>query len=42
MNYSDRYQAGLVLADFYAVGLWYNDFSQTTDDEVIKLLTLSN
>lgn len=24
--------------DFYAVGAWYNDFSQTTDDEVIQLL----
>lgn len=24
---------------FYAVGLWYQDFSQTTDDEVRKLLT---
>jgi putative phosphoribosyl transferase len=23
---------------FYAVGLWYNDFSQTTDDEVRALL----
>lgn len=23
---------------FYAVGLWYQDFSQTTDDEVIALL----
>lgn len=23
---------------FYAVGLWYNDFSQTTDDEVMQLL----
>ncbi|KTC86258.1 phosphoribosyltransferase [Legionella cincinnatiensis] len=28
--------------NFYAVGLWYNDFSQTTDDEVIKLLAISN
>lgn len=28
-------------ANFYAVGLWYNDFSQTTDDEVIKLLSVS-
>lgn len=27
-------------ANFYAVGLWYNDFSQTTDDEVIKLLKI--
>ncbi|WP_115711360.1 phosphoribosyltransferase [Legionella sainthelensi] len=29
-------------ANFYAVGLWYNDFSQTTDEEVIKLLASSN
>jgi predicted phosphoribosyltransferase len=24
---------------FYAVGLWYDDFSQTTDDEVRELLS---
>jgi predicted phosphoribosyltransferase len=24
--------------DFYAVGLWYQEFSQTTDEEVISLL----
>jgi len=24
---------------FYGVGLWYNDFSQTTDDEVVSLLS---
>ena len=24
--------------DFYAVGLWYDDFPQTSDDEVIELL----
>ena len=24
--------------DFHAVGLWYDDFSQTSDDEVIDLL----
>lgn len=24
---------------FYAVGLWYEDFSQTTDEEVHELLT---
>lgn len=24
--------------NFYAVGLWYEDFSQTTDEEVVKLL----
>jgi putative phosphoribosyl transferase len=23
---------------FYAVGLWYDDFSQTTDDEVRELI----
>jgi putative phosphoribosyl transferase len=26
---------------FYAVGLWYNDFAQTTDEEVIRLLAES-
>lgn len=26
---------------FYAVGVWYEDFSQTTDDEVRDLLELS-
>jgi putative phosphoribosyl transferase len=25
-------------ADFYAVGQWYQDFAQTTDDEVLDLL----
>lgn len=25
-------------ADFYAVGQWYDDFSETTDDEVLDLL----
>jgi putative phosphoribosyl transferase len=24
--------------NFYAVGLWYQDFPQTTDDEVRELL----
>ncbi len=28
--------------DFHAVGLWYDDFSQTTDEEVIDLLEKSN
>jgi len=28
--------------DFNAVGLWYNDFSQTTDKEVMELLKKSN
>jgi predicted phosphoribosyltransferase len=26
---------------FYGVGLWYQDFSQTTDEEVRNLLSLS-
>jgi putative phosphoribosyl transferase len=26
---------------FYAVGLWYRDFSQTTDEEVRELLERS-
>lgn len=28
--------------NFYAVGLWYEDFSQTSDDDVIELLDKSN
>jgi putative phosphoribosyl transferase len=28
--------------DFYAVGLWYEDFSQTTDEEVRDLLVRAN
>lgn len=28
--------------NFYAVGLWYEDFSQTSDGEVIELLKKSN
>lgn len=28
-------------ADFYAVGLWYEDFDQTTDEEVVELLDRS-
>ena len=28
--------------DFHAVGLWYENFSQTDDSEVIKLLEKSN
>jgi predicted phosphoribosyltransferase len=27
---------------FHAVGLWYDDFSQTTDDEVRELLERSH
>lgn len=28
----------LILEEFYAVGLWYYEFPQTTDEEVIELL----
>jgi predicted phosphoribosyltransferase len=28
--------------NFYAVGLWYNNFSQTTDEEVIELMHRAN
>jgi predicted phosphoribosyltransferase len=28
----------MVPEDFYAVGQWYQDFSQTSDDEVRELL----
>lgn len=27
---------------FYSIGMWYENFSQTTDDEVCELLTKSN
>jgi putative phosphoribosyl transferase len=27
--------------ELYAVGLWYEDFSQTSDDEVVELLERS-
>jgi putative phosphoribosyl transferase len=27
---------------FYAVGLWYEDFGQTTDEEVHDLLALAS
>lgn len=34
----DRVVCALTPAPFYAVGLWYRDFSQTTDDEVVHVL----
>ena len=34
----DEIVGGLTPAPFYAVGLWYADFSQTGDDEVHELL----
>ena len=35
---ADEVVAVMLPANFYAVGLWYQDFSQTTDDEVRELL----
>ncbi|HUF66438.1 MAG TPA: phosphoribosyltransferase family protein [Gemmatimonadaceae bacterium] len=34
----DRVVCALTPEPFYAVGLWYRDFSQTTDDEVVHIL----
>lgn len=34
----DRVVCALTPEPFHAVGLWYQDFSQTTDDEVIQIL----
>jgi predicted phosphoribosyltransferase len=34
----DEIVCGLTPRPFHAVGLWYDDFSQTTDDEVRELL----
>jgi putative phosphoribosyl transferase len=34
----DRVVCALTPEPFYAVGLWYRDFSQTTDDEVVEIL----
>jgi putative phosphoribosyl transferase len=39
MQRADDEVAAVILPEnFYAVGLWYQDFSQTTDDEVRELL----
>lgn len=35
----DKIICPLQPANFYAVGLWYDDFSQTSDEEVIHLMT---
>lgn len=35
---ADEIAAVMLPENFYAVGLWYKDFSQTTDDEVRELL----
>ncbi|ARG97883.1 phosphoribosyltransferase [Legionella micdadei] len=36
---ADKLVCPLRPVNFYAVGLWYEDFSQTTDEEVFTLLT---
>lgn len=41
-NLVDNIVCPLQPIDFYAVGLWYEDFPQTSDDEVIALLAQSN
>jgi predicted phosphoribosyltransferase len=37
-EYADACEAVLVLEEFYGVGFWYGDFSQTPDEEVRALL----
>ena len=37
-NVADEYVALATPRAFFAVGQWYTDFTQTTDDEVIALL----
>src|SRR3990167_6165852 len=37
----DAFVCPLLVEDLHAVGLWYDDFSQTEDAEVHELLTLS-
>ena len=38
----DKIVCPLMPIDFYAVGLWYKNFPQTSDNEVIELLEKSN
>ena len=38
---ADQVVAVMLPENFYAVGLWYKDFSQTTDEEVCELLAES-
>lgn len=35
---ADRFVCVIMSEPFFAVGIWYEDFSQTTDDEVRRLL----
>jgi putative phosphoribosyl transferase len=39
---ADDVVAVMMPVEFYGVGQWYEDFSQTTDDEVRKLLACAN
>jgi putative phosphoribosyl transferase len=41
-KYADDIMAVLVPTEFYGVGQWYEDFSQTTDEEVRALLAQAN
>jgi putative phosphoribosyl transferase len=41
-NYADAVVAVMVPEVFYGVGQWYEDFSQTTDEEVHQLLGATN
>jgi predicted phosphoribosyltransferase len=40
-TYADDVLCAATPEPFYAVGLWYRDFSQTTDEEVRELLERS-
>ena len=39
---ADRFVAVMTPRDFWAVGQWYENFAQTTDDEVVALLAGRN
>lgn len=41
-RFADEVVAVLAPFDFYGVGQWYNDFSQTSDNEVRTILTEAN
>jgi predicted phosphoribosyltransferase len=41
-KYADEIVAVIVPEEFYGVGQWYEDFSQTTDEEVRQLLGKTN
>ena len=41
-NAADEVAAVIAPQEFYGVGQWYEDFSQTTDDEVRQLLAETN